>query len=47
MNFDEVFIIIYISQGKSPYGDVNDNEAKQRVLNGTRPIKPLKCSGEL
>ncbi|KAK2140672.1 hypothetical protein LSH36_1280g00006 [Paralvinella palmiformis] len=35
------------SGGKLPFGDVTNEEVKQKVLNGQRPIKPRNCSGEI
>ena len=47
MNYNTRFIIIFIPTGKLPFGDISNNEAKQKVVNGQKPVKPLKCSGEL
>ncbi|KAK2140211.1 hypothetical protein LSH36_1437g00034 [Paralvinella palmiformis] len=33
--------------GKLPFGDVSDDEARQKVLTGQRPIKPTKCSDDM
>ncbi|KAK2139077.1 hypothetical protein LSH36_2049g00034 [Paralvinella palmiformis] len=33
--------------GKLPFGDVTDDEARQKVLKGQRPIKPTKCSDDM
>jgi hypothetical protein len=38
---------IFYSKGKLPFGDVSNDEARQKVLNGQKPIKPTKFSGEL
>ncbi|KAK2139567.1 hypothetical protein LSH36_1714g00008 [Paralvinella palmiformis] len=33
--------------GKFPFGDVTDDEARQKVLTGLKPIKPTKCSDDM
>ena len=41
-----IFCFIFL-KGKLPFGDVTNEEVKQKVLNGQRPIKPRNCSGEM
>ncbi|KAK2139078.1 hypothetical protein LSH36_2049g00039 [Paralvinella palmiformis] len=33
--------------GKLPFGDVTDDEARQKVLKGQKPFKPTKCSDDM
>ena len=34
-------------EGKVPFGDISDAEARQKVLEGQRPSKPRNCSDEM
>ena len=42
-----IHYFVTFSQGKAPYDDKTDDEARQQILGGMKPLKPSGCSDEL